>query len=187
MVAAPLAVEVGLKLPHCEFPHVTDQVTPAFALSLLTLAVNKAVVPTVMEVGGVFSVTEMGVFAGEIAIVADADLVESDAEVAVIVTLVWLATDAGAEYLVAVPLAVLVAERLPHAEREQLTDHLTPALALSLLTSAVRLVDAPASIDDGGAGLMLTEIAGGFGVFDDEPPQPITAIARANVARALEI
>jgi hypothetical protein len=89
--------------------------------------------------------------------------------------------------LVAVPLEVLVVERLPHVEREQLTDHLTPALALSLLTTAVTLVDAPASIDDGGAGLMLTEIAGGVGGLDDEPPQPTTVIASANVARKLEI
>jgi hypothetical protein len=87
-VAAPLAVDVGLKLPHCELPHIADQVTPAFVPSLLTLAVNNAVVPTVIELGGVLSATEMGVFAGEIAIFADADLVVSEAEVAVIVTLV---------------------------------------------------------------------------------------------------
>jgi hypothetical protein len=88
VVAVPLAVEVGLKLPHRELPHVTDQVTPAFALSLLTLAVNSAVAPTVIEVGGALSATEMGAFAGEIEIVAVADLVESETEVAVIITLV---------------------------------------------------------------------------------------------------
>ncbi|MGA2249792.1 hypothetical protein [Terracidiphilus sp.] len=85
------------------------------------------------------------------------------------------------------PLAVLAAETLPHAEREQLTDHFTPALALSLLTTAVTLMDDPASIDDGGAGLMLTEIACGVGGLDDEPPQPTTVTARANAARRLEI
>ena len=89
--------------------------------------------------------------------------------------------------MVAVPLAVVVDEKLPQDEPEQETDHFTPALALSLLMTAATFVDVPASIDDGGAGLMLTEIAGGFGGFDDEPPQPTTMIARANAARRLEI
>jgi hypothetical protein len=185
VVAAALAVEVGLKLPHCELPQVTDHVTPAFALSLLTVAVNNAVALTVIELGGVFSATEIGVFAGEIVIVAVAVFVESDTEVAVIVTLDALATVAGAENLVVAPLAVEAAEKLPHAEPVQV--HLTPALALSLLTTAAMLTDVPASIDDGGAGLMLTEIAGGVGGLDDEPPQPTTVIVRANAARRLEI
>lgn len=176
---------MGVKLPHCELPHVTDHVTPAFAPSLLTLAVNSAVAFTVIELGGVFSVTEIGVFAGEIVIVAVADFEESVTEVAVIVTLDWLATVAGAENLVVAPLAVEVAEKLPHAEPVQ--DHLTPPLALSLLTTAARLVDVPASSDDGGAGLSITEIAGGFGVLEDELPQPMTVIAKANAARRLKI
>ena len=88
MVAASLAVEVGLKLPHCELPQVTDHVTPAFVPSLVTVAVNSAVALTVIELGGVFRATEIGVLAGEIVIVAVADLVESETEVAVIVTLV---------------------------------------------------------------------------------------------------
>jgi hypothetical protein len=183
----PLAVDEGLKLPHCELPQVTDQVTPAFAPSLLTLAVSKAVIPTVIELGGLLSVTEIGVFAGEIVIAAVADFVESVTEVAVIVTLDWLVTEAGAEYLVAAPLAVDVVERVPHVELVQETDHFIPALALSLLTTAVRLVDEPASSDDGGAGLNAIEIAGGFGVFEDDPPQPITVITRANAARRLYI
>ena len=185
MVAAALAVEVGLKLPHCELPQVTDHVTPASALSLLTVAVNNAVALTVIELGGVFSVTEIGVFAGEIVIVVVADLVESETEVAVIVTLDALATVAGAENLVVAPLAVEAAEKLPHAE--PVHDHLTPALALSLLTTAAMLTDVPASIDDGGTGLIDTEITGGFGVLEDEPPQPATVIAKANAARRLKI
>ena len=87
-MAAPLAVEVGLKLPHCELPQATDHVTPAFAPSLLTVAVNSSVALTVIELGGMFSVIEIGVFAGAIVIVAVANLVESETEVAVIVTLV---------------------------------------------------------------------------------------------------
>ena len=89
--------------------------------------------------------------------------------------------------MVAVPLAVVVVEKLPQDEPEQEADHFIPALALSLLMIPITLVDVPASIDDGGAGLMLTEIAGGFGGLDDEPPQPTTVITRANAARRLKI
>jgi hypothetical protein len=51
---------------------------------------------------------------------------------------------------VATPLAVLVGLKEPHAEPVQLTVHLTPAFALSLVTTAVRLAVAPVTSDVGG-------------------------------------
>ena len=83
-------------------------------------------------------------------IVAVADLVESVTEVAVTVTVAGFGAEPGALYLVAAPLAVDADEKLPHGEPPQLTVQLTPALAVSLLTMAVRLVLVPASSDDGG-------------------------------------
>ncbi len=61
MVAEPLAVFAGLKLPHCGLPQVADHVTPAFLLSLLTTAVRLAVAPFATEAGGCGSkLTEIG-------------------------------------------------------------------------------------------------------------------------------
>ena len=84
--------------PHCALPQVTDHVTPAFALSLLTVAVNAAVALVTTEVGGAFRVTDMGAFGAEIVIVAVADLVESVTDVAITVTVAGLGTEVGAEY-----------------------------------------------------------------------------------------
>jgi hypothetical protein len=43
---------VGLKEPHAELPQVTDQLTPPFLLSLVTVAVILAVAPITSVVGG---------------------------------------------------------------------------------------------------------------------------------------
>ena len=48
----PLGVEVGENVPHVELPHLTDQVTPPLALSLLTTAVRLAFAPVFIDVGG---------------------------------------------------------------------------------------------------------------------------------------
>jgi hypothetical protein len=62
---------------------------------------------------------------------------------------------------VAVPLAVEVGLKDPQApELPQVTVQVTPALLLSLLTTAVRGVVVPAGSDVGGAGLNATEIGG---------------------------
>jgi hypothetical protein len=150
VVAVPLGVVVGLKLPHCELPQVTDQVTPAFALSLATVAVKAALVVAPREAGGLLSVTVIGALGAEMVMVAEADFVESVSEVAVTATVAGLGAEAGAVNLVAVPLGVEAAEKLPHCELPQVTDHLTPAFAVSLLTTAPKLMVAPASVDDGG-------------------------------------
>lgn len=181
MVAVPLGVVAGLKLPHCALPHATDHVTPAFALSLATAAVNATFAPAASEEGGAFSVTEIGALGAEIVMVADADLVESVTEIAVTVTVAGLGIEPGAVNWVAAPLPVEAAEKLPHGEFPQLTDHLTPPFALSLLTTAVRLVADPVSIDAGAWGLNATVIAGGVGGLgeDPDPPQPAISMTKA--------
>ena len=96
MVAAPLAVLVGLMLPHCALPQLTLHVTPAFAESPVTDATMLAVAPVFIdEGGGVLSVTEI---AGEAVMVmeAEADFVGSEAEVAVTVTTPVPGTTVGA-------------------------------------------------------------------------------------------
>jgi hypothetical protein len=150
VVAVPLGVVAGLKLPHCALPQVTDQVTPAFALSLATVAVKAALVAAATEAGGLLSVTVIGALGVEMVMVAEADFVESVTEVAVIATVAGLGAEVGAVNLVAVPLAVEAVEKLPHCELPQVTDHVTPAFALSLLTTAVRLMVEPVPVDDGG-------------------------------------
>jgi hypothetical protein len=52
VVAMPLGVEVGLKLPQLLLPHVTVHFTPAPLLSLLTFAVMAVVVLAVSDAGG---------------------------------------------------------------------------------------------------------------------------------------
>ncbi len=94
--------------------------------------------------------TLIGALGAEIVMVAEADFVESVTEVAVIATVAGLGAEVGAVNLVAVPLAVEAVEKLPHCELPQVTDHVTPAFALSLLTTAVRLMVEPVLVDDGG-------------------------------------
>jgi hypothetical protein len=96
VVAAPLAVFVGLKLPHWELPQVTVQVTPALAESPVTDAMMFAVAPVASEEGGgVVNATEI---AGAVVMVIEAvaDFVGSEREVAVTVTTPALGTVAGA-------------------------------------------------------------------------------------------
>ena len=149
MVAVPLGVLTGLKLPHCALPHEIVHVTPAFALSLATVAVRLAVALATTELGGALSVTEIGPLGAAMLIVAEADFVESVTEVAVTVTVAGLGAEPGAVNLVAAPLAVEAAEKLPHCPLPQVTDHFTPPFALSLLTIAVRLAVEPSSTDVG--------------------------------------
>ncbi len=139
MVLVALGVVVGEKLPHCALPQVTDQVTPALVLSLVTTAANAALVVAASEVGGAgLRATVMGAAGAVIVIEAVTDLVESDTEVAVTVTVAGLGTLAGAVNVVAVPLAVEVGVTLPQDEPPQVTVQVTPPFALSLLTTAVK-------------------------------------------------
>jgi hypothetical protein len=77
--------------------------------------------------------------------------------------------------VVATPLAVEAAEKLPHVALPQVTVHLTPPLLLSLLTTAVRLAVVAVTSDVGAAELKFTEMAGGVVVAGgvlDPPPHP---------------
>jgi hypothetical protein len=83
VVATPLAVAVGKTVPHGAAEHATVQVTPLFAGSLVTVAVNCAVAPacTVAELGA----TEI-VVPGTV-MIAEFDTEVLATEVAVMVTI----------------------------------------------------------------------------------------------------
>jgi hypothetical protein len=86
-----------LKVPQAPVdPQVTDQVTPAFAESLATVAVIGSVAFAVSEVTAPVSVTVIGATAAVIVIVADATFVVSFTEVAVTVTVFPVGTALGA-------------------------------------------------------------------------------------------
>jgi hypothetical protein len=87
VVARPLEVLVGETDPHGAAEHATAQVTPLFPGSLASVAVNEAVLPnnTVAVPGATETVT------AKTLIVAVPDFVESEADVAVIVTVRSLA------------------------------------------------------------------------------------------------
>jgi hypothetical protein len=99
VVDEPLAVAVGLKLPHCALPQVTVQLTPPFLVSLLTEAPMLVVVlMTNVEGGCVTNETEIGGGGPLDAIVieADTDFVLSVMDVAVTVTVAGDGTALGA-------------------------------------------------------------------------------------------
>ena len=124
-------------MPQGATEHDTVHVTPLFAESLVTVAVNFAValVCTVAVLG----VTETAIAAG-IRMVAEADAELLATEVAVMVTVKLLAGGAaGAVKAVATPLAVAVGETVPHGVGEHDTVHVTPWFAGSLVTVAVNL------------------------------------------------
>ena len=80
------------------------------------------------------------------ATLAEADLVLSDAEVAVMVTMTWLAGGVpGAVYVVGTVLCVEVGETLPHGAMAQVTVQVTPLLAESFTIKAVKLTMPPAT------------------------------------------
>jgi hypothetical protein len=182
VVAVPLAVLVGLNPPQAPMlPQVTDQVTPAFAESLLTTAVSDVVALVWSEEGGSgLKATEIGT-AAVMVMVADADFVVSVTEVAVTVTVLPVGTADGAVYVVAEPLAVLVELNPPQAPvLPQVTDQVTPAFAESLLTTAVSDVVALVWSEEGGVELKVTEIDVVFVEFE----QPVKK-ARKTMARML--
>jgi hypothetical protein len=88
VVATPLAVTVGETAPQGAREHDTIQVTPLFAGSFVTVAVNCAVAPACTA--AVLGVTETVIPAGTVT-VADADAEVSATEVAVMVTVNLLA------------------------------------------------------------------------------------------------
>ena len=88
MVAIPLAVAAGKTVPQGAAGHVTIQVTPLFAGSLVTVAVNFAVAPACTV--AVLGVTETEIPAGTL-MVAEFDAEVLAVDVAVMVTVKLLA------------------------------------------------------------------------------------------------
>jgi hypothetical protein len=82
-------VDVGEMLPHCVAEHETDHVTPLFAGSLVTVAVNFDVPPacTVAVLGA--TATAIAIPAGTV-MVAEADAELLATELAVMVTVMLL-------------------------------------------------------------------------------------------------
>src|ERR1700743_1066576 len=72
-----------------------------------------------------------------IEIVADTDLVVSETDVGVTFTVPPVGIAAGAAYVVAALLAVVVGFSVPHAAVPQVTLHVTPPFLLSFVTTAV--------------------------------------------------
>jgi hypothetical protein len=166
-VAEPLAVLVEVYDPQTPTappdPQVTVQVTPAFAESFATTAVTDDAPFSARDVGGAgVNVTVIGALAAVIVMLAEADFVASATDVAVTVTLAGLGTAEGAVYTVAVPLGVDVGAKDPQAPAEpQVTVQVTPLLAESLVTTAVKDCVALVVKEAGAAGLNATVIAGG--------------------------
>jgi hypothetical protein len=97
ITATPEALAAGVTIPHAAPPHPvpdTVHVTPLFALSFVTVAVKFCVAPTATPADVCESVTAI---AGVTVTVADADLVPSEIEVAVSVTVDGAGTLGGAE------------------------------------------------------------------------------------------
>jgi hypothetical protein len=112
--------------------------------------------------------------------VAAADFVESETEVAVSV-MVPEDAEAGTVYTTLAPEALIASETLPQEDPEQPAPEsvqATPLFALSLVTVAVKFACCPAATDEV-AGVTETEmgcVSGGgvcrFTVPTDPPPQP---------------
>lgn len=120
----------------------SPEMTPAMAYEPFTefLAVSSMTYwPDNKLLGGVLAV---------IVTVSKAVLVGSVVEAAVIVTVLPEGTEAGAVYVVVMPLAVCAEEKDPHAPvLPQATVQSTPASAVSLLTVAAREAPLPAIME----------------------------------------
>jgi hypothetical protein len=169
--------------PEPESAHVT----PLFAESPVTVALNVVVAftPTVAVVCD--KATETPAAPAPIVIAADAVFVPSVTDVATSVAVAGFGAVAGAVYVTAVPDALEVAESDPQAFGvAQEIDHVTPLLALSFATVAVRLC-VPPSATVAVVGVTLTAIAadppppGGVVLFDP-PPHPATNVTTSATA-----
>jgi hypothetical protein len=139
---------------------------PPFFVSLLTVAARLDVVLITIDDGGcVTNDTDIG-GGGAVDVMvidADTDLVLSVTEVAVIVTAAGVGTALGAVYVADPPLTVDAGLTVPHDELPQLTFQVTPALLVSLLTTAITPVLVLTFRDVAGGLRKETEIAGGLG------------------------
>ena len=134
-----------------------------FCESFSTDALKLAVVETCTESDPGFTETEIGDEAAVTVIVADADFVPSDTEVAFSVTVAGAGTAAGAVYVAEV---VVTFVNVPHAAPAHPVperDHVTPLFCESFCTAAVKaaVVETSTDVD---VGLTPTEIGSGAAV-----------------------
>lgn len=187
VTGVPLAVAAGEIVPHGGEPQSTAHVTPLFAGSLATVAVNCAVVPT-GTVAGV-GVTETVIGSGVTVAVAEADAALAVTEVALILTIRLLVNAlVGAVYVAATPLAVAAGETDPHGAAEHDTVQVTPLFDESLMTVAVTCTEPPAGTVDGSS---ATETVTGTCIslvvlLLPLPPQPATATVRTSSSQTRE-
>jgi hypothetical protein len=148
VTAAPEGLEVGETVPHSaplQFAPESDQVTPLFCESFVSVAVNEDVAPPVAMLAVIGETLTTIAAVGVIVMVAVANLVGSDTEVAVSVTVGGVGTFAGAVYVTAAPDA-LAGATVPHAAPTQPAPdnaHVTPLFAGSFATVAVKLAVEP--------------------------------------------
>jgi hypothetical protein len=116
--------------------------------------------------------------------VADDDLVVSETDVAVTVTVKSLGGGPGAVYVVAPPLAVDVGATLPQGVAEQCTVQVTPLLFRSLPTVAVNRCVVPASTV-AFRGSVSTVIAGTVTVAEAIAKELDTEVAVTVTAKSL--
>lgn len=185
-VVVPLAVLDRLNNPH-EPLGMQLQVTPAFAESFVITAEMLAVADRARLAGGTApKSTEIGKLTPPAA-----NLVLSETEVAVIVTLPPVGAVAGAVYAVAAPLDVDAGLKVPQ-DMVGVQLQVTPLPAESFITRAETLAVPSAAIVDGGATENVTEMGCGVGpgpeLEPDElpPPQPANKTATASIARMSE-
>jgi hypothetical protein len=129
VVATPLAVDVGETVPHGVGEQDTDQTTPKFAESFVTVAVNWPVPPnrTLAEPGSIETLIPGTVTLAEL----DAAALATAA--AVMVTPKSPAgVGVGAVYVTTPPLAVVIGKTLPHGTVPHDTDQVSPSLLGSL-------------------------------------------------------
>jgi len=160
VVDTPLAVCVGLKEPHVP-TGAQLQSTPAFAVSLATVAATDAVALTASVVGGaVLSVT---VIAGVVAVIVTVAVAVVELFEVAAATMVTLPAADGAVYVVAAPLAVCAGLKVPQAPAgAQLQS--TPPFAESFVTVAAMETVPLAAKVAGGAVLKAIARTGGGGV-----------------------
>ena len=170
MMAAPEALEAAESVPQLTplqpVPE-SAQFTPLFCASFCTVAV-KFWLPPVGTVAGVGdTVTTIAPAAAVIVMVAAADLVPSEIDVAVRDTAAGAGTFAGALYVTAAPDALELADSVPQAAPLQPVPdkaQFTPLFCVSFCTVAVKFWRPPVGTLTG-VGDTLTTIAPGVAVI----------------------
>jgi hypothetical protein len=197
VTAAPEALEAGATAPHVAALQpvpVTTQVTPLFAESFATVAVNAWVPLTTTLAVVKDNVTDTGAAPVVNVILVVADFVASATDVAVSMTVPGLGIVAGAVYVTGVPEALDAGATVPHVAPLQPmpeSAQVTPLLAESFATVAISACVAPTGTLTVGRDI-VTVIALGVGVppppplLETDPEQPEISEIAKSVTRTLE-